>query len=735
MSAPPRFRRRGMPAPPRPEPDKRSEIERLAYRPLAEVPYRYAPAPEPARAPRYLDTLRALRLTIALSTVGLVPVVFWRATFDFFNLTKITIIWLAAIACIALGAAEALLGGARARFGHALRIPFPMAASVVALVAAATLATATSLNRTTSVIGRYHRYNGLLGLVALAVLAAFLALDLRRHVHMRALLGVQLAATLLGVAYAVLQWNGSTPCGEACFRDPAPFGSFEWESSSRVFGTWGNPDFLAAASAVGALAALGLALSAGRLLERVAFLAGAVACGMGVWVSAPRNQGWLALGAGLTGVVFLYRDRFSKVLRALLAVAAAVIVAVLVLSAWHPGRDRAPGALGRVEDRFRATLDVREHYWGATVRAFASRPLTGEGLDTFAETFARHRSIEHAARYGIGTITDKPHSVPLEWFQSAGITGGMAFLLLAGGSIAVADRARRRLSGPGLPVRQGILAGGVGMLCAYLVQSAVSIDVPPLWASFWWSLGLIAAASRGAPDRLPASPNAPTRARQIAVGLLTFSALLAAWVAVRPIRADLAFRRATGGPDYLAYEAAISANPYEAFYRASLGQSAALTALQRPELAPTFVPLAVENYERAAALEPGNPYHGQRAYQFHDGLAQIGIDPESNKRLAEEWWQRTIEVDPRDPDVLIEGGILRLHADDAARAASRFEEALSIRPESAGALKGLGEARRLLGDHAGAVGAYKRALELAPDDVEAQEGLRAAEALAPLEGP
>jgi tetratricopeptide (TPR) repeat protein len=400
--------------------------------------------------------------------------------------------------------------------------------------------------------------------------------------------------------------------------------------------------------------------------------------------------------------------------------------------------------LGRLEDRFRGTLEVRALYWQASLRGFAENPVTGEGLDSFAETFGRHRDAEDAARFGLspGNFTDKPHSVPLEWFQSAGFVGGAAFLALIVGGVVVADSARRRLTGPGTPVRRAILAGAVGMLVAYFVQSCFSIDAPPLWLSLWLSLALIATAARGAPVRA-AVPVRQLRKTWREIGL-AFAALatllLGVWLVPKPLRADIAFltaqnalNRDDGSSALIAYGNAFANNPREALYRAALGQSEALRVLQSPQSAAVFVPLAVADYEKAAALEPGNPYHGQRAYQFFDGLAQLGIEPDLNHRRAEEWWQRTIENDPRDPDVLAEGGVLKLHAQDPAGALTRFEEALAIGPASKqvrlAAWKGAGEARFRLNDKRASLAAYNEALQLAPDDSEAQAGLRAAQAL------
>lgn len=741
---PGRFRRRQPPgpAPPPPRPPGRGVAPPPPppTRVLAEVPYRFTPVPEVARPAPVVELLSRVRLGVVLVTVTALPLLFVRFNFDLFNLAKTTLLWLSALLCLGLGVGEAVLGGWRNRFGQHLRLPGVLAGAALGLVVAGLISTLWSVNQATSVLGRYHRYNGLLTLTALVVLAFFAAVDLRRHVLMRLLLAGQLLGTVVGVAYAILQWKGAKPCGSGCFEDP--FFHFLWTSTSPVFGTWGNPDFLAAGAAIGVFAALGLALSTRRAGERLAFLAAGIVCVAGVWVSGPRLfgpvhgrwQGWFALLAGLAAVAFLYRDKMAAGVKLLLGASAVVMVAVVLLAAFHPG-GRAPGLLGRFEDTFRYTLDVRVRYWEAAIRGLAGRPLTGEGLDSFAETFALHRSVSHAARSGLSDITDKPHSVPLEWFQATGVLGGVAFLALVVGAVVVADRATRRLAGPGLPVRRGILAGAVGMLCAYAAQSVISIDVPPLWAVLWWSVALVAAASRGSstlrpPERVPR--RAWRQATAVVAGVVV---VLLGWFALGPMKADVSFRRATdevgrGSTAALVdYERAISQNPHEAFYRASLGQDQAFTALQNPQKADVFEPGASENYAKAAELEPGNPYHGQRAYRFYDGLAQIGVKADENRRRAEEWWQRTVETDPRDPDIWVDGGVLQLHAQEWAGAIARFEEALLIQPGNVTALKGQGAARVAVLDKQGALRAYDEAARRAPTDAEAQAGQRAAQAL------
>ena len=156
-----RFRRRKAPPPPRRpvhETGRDGESPAPAAKtPLTEVPYRFAPSPAAPPRSALAEGLRDARVAVVLVTAAAVPLGFLRTTLDIFNLTKITVIWLAAILCLGLVLAEGIVGGWRNRFGAVARPPLSMAVGALALVAAGGVSVLTSVNRTTSLLGRYHR--------------------------------------------------------------------------------------------------------------------------------------------------------------------------------------------------------------------------------------------------------------------------------------------------------------------------------------------------------------------------------------------------------------------------------------------------------------------------------------------------------------------------------------------------------------------------------------------------
>jgi O-antigen ligase len=213
------------------------------------------------------------------------------------------------------------------------------------------------------------------------VLAVLLAVD-RQTVP--ALLVGALAGITLVAGYGL---------GEYLVRPP-PLDPFEGRLLHRPLG---YANALGIYTTIGALLSIGLAAAARRAALRVAALAPLAVLVPALLLTSSRGA-WLALAAGLVTLVALHRPARGRSLALQLAIAAAAVAAVLVVSG---GSDRA--------DYWRVALeDARDH------------PLLGSGAGTYGEYWLAHGPG--------GSFTRTAHSL---YLQSLAELGPLGLLLVA----------------------------------------------------------------------------------------------------------------------------------------------------------------------------------------------------------------------------------------------------------------------------------------------------------------
>lgn len=558
----------------------------------------------------------------------------WRPLFDNFSLAKVSLVWLSAVGAVGITGVRWLLDGEiRLR-----RSPFVV---VVACLAAGLLVSVvTSSAPSTSVVGVYTRWTGLASYTAYLVLA----LVASRHANhsfaerlVRALMYVGLAVSV----YALVQASG---------RDP-----FEWRTDglSPVFSTFGNINF---ASAFLALTLAPALWSAAR-------------------PSASRGHRWLGSSALVLGFVALLaigsRQGFIVAIAALvplglgLAIERSPRLAEAFRLRWVLALSLASGAAGLavllanwgvLSGRLGIGFRERLFFYDAAVAMFADHPVTGTGLSTFSRHFTQYQPVAHALEYQ-ESVPDAPHSVPLAMFAEGGLVLGLAYLaavFLVGWRLVQGLRNREVGDGRLLLLTLG------GVWFGYQLQSAISIDEPPLAVVHWVSAGAIVGLVESPVEwtrRLPWGPvttrkgrkrpraSSPPLFAKAAAGLVAVCAALACWVGLRPARADLAAARGRGY-GALAIDDTRATGPAEdAFARAhELAPHNATYWFEHARLrhARGDVEGALQAQERSAYLDPGQPLYAANAAFY---ALQAG-----DQQAAREWWNEAVARDPNNPN-------------------------------------------------------------------------------------
>jgi len=577
-----------------------------------------------------LVTPRWQRFTV-LGLVVLTTVVFWTPAPDAFGLPKATVLWIGTLALIALGAARVL-------WERTIRLPrSPWAIAVAALVVAVVVTTLASPTLALSVVGEYNRYTGLLSYVSFAIVGLVV---IRTFDVDEAALLLRVLTVLLGVvgAYGLLQ---------VLDLDPYEFGV---EDIGTV-GTMGNANIFAGFLAIAVPAATWQALSETSSHRwRVAGAAAAI-LGLVVAVGTRSFQGPAAAVPGALVVIGLWstteggrRRRQWALERA--GPARRLLPAALILVAI--------GALGlavlAVREGLADGLLERGDFWRAALRMFNDSPLLGSGFDTYGQHFLADRPAGHAIRFG-STHAESAHSVPLNLLAGGGLVVFLPWLAVVATTALALARGVRRLEGE----ERLLLAGVGGCWVAYLVQATVSFDVPTLGLLHFVLAGVIVAigapphwVERAIPGPVPRAVGRRGSQRYafpgqtwMAMAAVAVLVIGGAWLATRPLRADLAAARAQDQAD--AGDAAAATN--------SLARATELAPWQgrywllRAQLAEASqeVFAAVTFAEAAARREPGSAEYALLAGRLNERYRDADA--------ARPWFEEALDRDPHNPRI------------------------------------------------------------------------------------
>lgn len=654
-----------------------------------------------------LTPLRAVEIGCVAAAVALSGILFLPAAADPVNVVKLVGLFVAAAGClVAVGAALV-----RER---ALDLPVgghPWALGV--LVAALAVAAAASPSTTTALLGAPGRLSGFLLYLAAAVVAvSTLRGGLPALVAVEAAVG---GAALFTASYGLLQYAGVDAVGWSNEFNP-------------IIASLGNPNFAAAYLGVCTPVLVGLALRPDQpRWLRISAVATAL-CTVLAAVLSGAVQGPIAAVAGLTVALLAWLlDRPDpgqrRRLVAGLAGLAGLGITLLLIGAAGAGPAAAIFGAGNFE--------TRKWYWSAALTMWRDAPVLGVGLDHYGRNWGTARPMSNVTTLGGGDFTDAAHSVPLHLLATGGLVVALAYLAFVAVTLLALVRGLRSLEGSARLRLAGLGGGWV----AYQVQSLVSIDqVPLVVLNFVLSAAVVVASGTSRlrhlrlPGALPVAPErqvgrrraasvaprvrATTPGDVILLGLISLVGLALLWLALVPLRADVAarsgdgaLRRGDGNASLAAYDRAIDLLPGRSAYWV---RKAGLMTNVRPET-------ALAAYDGAIRADPSN----SAALRSAGSLAEA----EGQLERARSYFQRAVDVDPFNPATVTAAATFELRHSGAEAARDLLEAAVARTPGQATLWTPLGDARQVLGDVAGAIEAYERALSLDPTIAKATEEL------------
>ncbi len=474
---------------------------------------------------------KTIRLSL-LAMIFIVPLIFYIRTHDVFEMNKVTSFQL-----LLLPAFAALLVYKTVNHGWRWR-PSPLWAPMAAVGLSALLSTLLSNNILTSVFGVYEDYEGII------IIAAYLMLwvlvhqttttfqDVKKYLYMVVIAGT--LATAYGIAqnYGIdfIRWNPTT------------------YSASRMFGSLGNPNFLAAYGLMTLPIAWMFFIINQRVSSKLLFLLMTVTMAVAIFFTKSRGAVYgLAVEMLAFGAYLIYdhlrSGRLARENKRWLIVFA--VMACLTLLA-----PQVRQTVKTTVHRTLATLKVSEikmtprlYIWKSALKMIKDKPLWGSGLDTFQITFPKYRLPLYWELEWNGT-PEKAHNFFLQIGATTGLLGLGAWLWLLITYFAIVYKQLRHLEGNRRHLAAAIALAQIG----FLVQNQFNFTVVAYGALFWFFLALGPALSRQEdPVRLtPDKPLLPGQwsARQwVLVGSAVVAAVGLMFWSLRLWSADVFFKR------------------------------------------------------------------------------------------------------------------------------------------------------------------------------------------------
>ncbi len=579
----------------------------------------------------------------------------------------------------------------------------PFYLPVSALTIAYFAASAFAVDVPTALFGAGDRYLGLGTFVDGVVLALAVAVFVRIE-HDLLIVGGSVAVSAVPIVlYGFVQAAG---------RDPI---AWDFDTTSRIFGTFGNPGPLASylVTVAAAAAAFLIATRARRSLRAtiglVVFVGALLLC---VFMAGTRGALLAIPPAAIAVGLFSWRAGMltpRQVPRRVLVGASGAVLAFLVLALVFTPAGRRLAVLAQGGD---TSTRERALIYATAFEVVGARPLLGVGPDNFIAAFPGFRPPDAALVIGRNFTQSSTHSSPLKVATDAGLLGLGAYLALVATLLWVAWR-RARMA----PRILGVASGSA--LVAYLAQSVVTInDIGTEWL-FWLLAGLLAT-----PATLEPTPTAAARPRgrrserraQPAPG----DRPLAATVLLGALGAALVVSSALSSSE-LAKTSLLATHRGDPATGVRAGQEATgrdgrrghhWNVLGIAQSARGASADARASFLKAADATPYEPRYLLNAAEEETRLVAAGKF--DFKAKAMEHAAAAVRVSPNDPDVRFRAGRVLFTVGEPALALEDLRRAVELFPDAADFLFLLGRSLEATGDRDAAIQTQHKAVELDP---------------------
>lgn len=409
--------------------------------------------------------LQTLLITSYSSLFLLLPLVFSSRTDELFEFNKIIVLYLAAILIGSLWVLRMIREKRWIFQKTILTVPW------ILFLASQTISTIFSMHPWTSWLGYYSRFNGGLASLLCYALLYFAFVSNVRKKDIWNLLHSMLIGGTIAALYALPEHFGNSI---SCWiiTKKIPFGVDCWvqDVQSRIFGTFGQPNWLAAYMVGLMPLSFGLFVHSWHISRKKNLLyLGIAALFFMVLIFTRSRSGVLGLTAGssltiaglLIATILQKKQAFISFMRGLakkFVLPLSIGIAALgVLFSIYGGslRDSLLGTIGIsfhtsinriVSSPAEATLPssgtqlevggtesgiIRSIVWQGAVQVWKRYPIFGSGVETFAYSYYKDRPVAHNKVSEWDFLYNKAHNEWLNYLATTGAVGLATYLILS----------------------------------------------------------------------------------------------------------------------------------------------------------------------------------------------------------------------------------------------------------------------------------------------------------------
>jgi len=306
------------------------------------------------------------------------------------------------------------------------------------------VSTILSIDQRTSLLGYYSRWHGgLLSYLSYAILYWAFVTFINKRDAIR-FLTIALVSTAVASVYASLEHFGLST---SCLIITKKFNVDCWvqDVATRVFGTFGQPNWLAAWLVALIPITWGYLLLTKNIKLKVTWFLLFALFSVTLFYTKSRS-GILGLAsAGLSfwiAVLYLHAGKFKNVIAHILLIAGfLLLISVAVETPWQinlgnkqiskiPTFNNETAVSPALEVGGTASGEIRKIVWTGSYELFKMYPLFGSGVETFAYAYYQARPVEHNLVSEWNFLYNKAHNEYLNFLATTGIFGLSSYLVL-----------------------------------------------------------------------------------------------------------------------------------------------------------------------------------------------------------------------------------------------------------------------------------------------------------------
>ncbi len=465
-----------------------------------------------------------------------------------------------------------------------------------------------------------------------------------------------------------------------------------WQHGERVIGTIGNPALFAGYLLFIIYLALLFLFKKDTSAKEKGFFAAVVILGVPIlFMTAVRGAMLSLLGSVLLLMLFFVFKASQKKTRILLFII--VILALsLVIFAWANRNSswvKSISWLNRLTDISKGTETIQTRLWSWTsaIKGWKEKPIFGWGPENFTYLHMKYFDPRHFTHLGSETIWDRAHNMVLEELSTMGIIGLLSYLSIF---FFIFYFLIKRFKEQKIDkVEFGVLSA---MIIAYFGQNLFIFDTFANHLLFFLSLGYINFLAFQKGDLLVEKNTGPTRRPSpfLITVLLILAILLSYQTGIKPAMANYACTRAIiAGRD---------GNAQKAFdkYRQALNFKTPQGAYEiRHKLASFVIQVVDSQRQKNKDVDPAILYYAIKETEknvqkypldttpyLYIGRMYILLLPRDSSAgsKAEEYIQKAIDLNPRNPRIWYEMGQAKLSQKKYQESYNCFKTALDLNP-------------------------------------------------------